>query len=83
MRDMMFDGETLQVTLCGTNLPQNAASSCHHPVRTDDGATAYVVVHMYWYISQYSTATLKNKYAVPLKINALNVCIFITYSSDH
>jgi hypothetical protein len=47
---MMFDGETLQVTLCGTNLPQNAASSCHHPFRTDDGATAYVLVHMYWYI---------------------------------
>ena len=38
----MFDDEILQATFCGTNLPVNTVFQCHHPVRTDDGATAYV-----------------------------------------
>jgi hypothetical protein len=40
--DMMFDDEILQATFCGTNQPVNAVSQCHHPVFTDDGATAPV-----------------------------------------
>jgi len=39
---MMFDDEYLQVTFWGNNLQNNAMCCCHHPVRTDDGATAYV-----------------------------------------
>ena len=37
---MMKDDEILQATFCGTNLPDNAECQCHHPVRTEDGATA-------------------------------------------
>ena len=30
----------LQATLCGTNLPDNEACRCQHPLLTDDDATA-------------------------------------------
>jgi hypothetical protein len=41
--DVMFDDdEILQAPSYGTNLPDNAVCSCYHPVRTDDGGTAYV-----------------------------------------
>jgi hypothetical protein len=77
-RDMIFDGETLQLTLCGTNLPHNAASSCHHSCRIDDGATAYVIVEF-----RIQHCHLKIKYALSLNRIALIICIFIIYSSDH
>jgi len=38
----MFDEEILKVTFCVTNLTVNTDSQCHHPVRTDDGATESV-----------------------------------------
>ena len=37
---MLDDDDILQVTFCGTNLPDNTVCSCHHPFRNDDGATA-------------------------------------------
>jgi len=41
-KEIMLYDEILQATFRGTNLPVKAVSCCHHPVRTDDGATAYV-----------------------------------------
>jgi len=58
----MFDGENLQVTFCGTNLPNNAVGCCYHPVPTDDGATAYV-----W--SRIPQWHLKFKYTLSLNRN--------------
>jgi len=42
-RDTTFDDDIyIQATFCGTNLPGNAECQCHHPVLTDDGATAVI-----------------------------------------
>jgi len=40
-RDMMFDDEILQATFCGTNLTDNEAGCCYHPVHTVDESTVY------------------------------------------
>jgi len=40
---MMFDDDDiLLATFYGTNLPEDAVCRCQHPVRADDGATAFV-----------------------------------------
>jgi len=61
---MMFGDENLQVTFWGTKLPNNAVCCCYHPVRTYDGATAYV-----WYT--VSQRRLKFKFPLSLNRNAL------------
>ena len=72
---MMFDDEILQATFCGTNLPVNTVFQCHHPVRTDDGATAYVWSrNKQWY--------LKYQYALSLNRNEVNDRIYLTSSPD-
>jgi hypothetical protein len=40
--DMMIDDEILRTTFCGINIYVGAVCQCHHPVLTDDGATAFV-----------------------------------------
>ena len=39
---MFDDDEILQTSFYGTKLPEDAVWRCHHPVRTDDGATTLV-----------------------------------------
>jgi len=71
----MFDDEILQATFCGTNVPENAYFWCHHPVLTDDGATAPVC-------SRIQHWNLKLEYALSLNWNELNEYIYLTFSSD-
>jgi len=76
VNDTTFDDdENLQVTFCGTNLPNNAVCCCYHPIRADDGATANVGSRiLQWY--------LKFKYALSLNRNETNNCIYLTFSPN-
>jgi hypothetical protein len=62
---MKSDDEIYQTTFYGTNLPNKALCRCHHPVRTDDGATAQVR-------SQVTQGHLKLKLTLSLNIRALH-----------
>ena len=75
MGDLMFGGEILQATFCGTNVPVGAEFYCHHPVLTDDGPTAPV-----WSWTQHWN--LKLEYAFSQNRNELNECNYLTFSSD-
>jgi len=72
---MIDDDEILQTSFYGTNLHGDAVYRCHHPVRTDDGATAYVWIRI-------PQLYLKLKYALSLNGNEMDDWIFLTFHHD-
>jgi len=68
--DMMIDDEILRTTFCGINIHVSAVCQCHHPVLTDDGATAFV-----W--SEPQHWHLKFKYALSPNRNVYNDCNYL------
>jgi len=60
-KDMMFDDEILQVTFNGTNIHLTAKCRCHHPILTDDGATACVFIPIPQWHLQFKYALSLNR----------------------
>jgi hypothetical protein len=53
---MIFDDEILQVTFCGNNPPGKVVCRCHHPFRTDDGATAAKPIIPMYILTEHKSA---------------------------
>jgi len=66
---------TIEYLTYKSPLVVNTSCVCHHPVRTNDGATAYV-----W--SRTLKQHLKSKYTLSLKRNVINDCIYFKFSSN-